>query len=259
MEEQMYTIRTSSGQTYAGHLKGRKNISMDGKTCLLSEYDIEGYGLADFINAIPANGEFRRMRSMIPFEYLFKTGRDFDWSLYGDKLNGDSKKLANAFVLNFKSFKTEGKGLYVYSETRGSGKTMLACCLANEVAERFGLPIKYMSVIDYLELTKKGYKKQEEKEEQENIRKTGLLVLDDIGVELSNEWTGTILYGLIDFRYVSKRPTIITSNIPIDGLHIDSRVKDRINAMCIPIPLPEVPVRSIMAADANRRFLNRIM
>lgn len=226
---------------------------------LSSEYDFEGYGQAEILTKKSAtNGDFRRARSMMPFENLDKSGKDFNWTIYGVDISKE-KQLANAFIVNFGKFMMYGKGLYIYSKTKGSGKTLLACCLANEVVNRHDLSMKFITVLDYLEMTKKSYKSQQEKEEIDAIKNAGFLILDDIGVEAGKDWVNTTLYQLINYRYNSKLVTVITSNIMIDDLDIDERIKDRINRMCLPLNLPEVSIRAMNTRRENEAFMASIL
>lgn len=235
-------------------------MEQDGKTCILTEYDIEQYGEATFSGDHKIkNGDFRRARSLMPFEYIDKAAKDFDWDIYGRVVPENGRKMSIAFVVNFQKFQSAGKGLYLYSGTRGSGKTLLACCLVNEVVNRYDLSVKFISILDYLELTKKGYSSAADKEEKDSIMRSTILVLDDIGVEVSKDWVNTTLYHLINFRYSNKLMTIVTSNCSIETLKIDDRIKDRLNAMCIPLHMPEISIRSKKASEENMEFLNSVM
>lgn len=224
-----------------------------------SEYDIKDYGYASFLDTpTPRNGEFRSCRSMIPFEYLDKTAKDFDWNIYGSGSLDTECKLTNAFVLNFQKFRKEGKGIYIYSSTKGTGKTYLSYCLANEVMRRYDVNVKFTSILEYLDLTKKGYSSMADKEEKDSIAKATVLILDDIGVEVSREWVNTTLYQLINYRYSNKLITVITSNYPIEQLKVDDRIKDRINAMCLPLHIPEVSIRALETDRANSEFIHEV-
>lgn len=46
----------------------------------------------------------------------------------------------------------------------------------------------------------------------------GVVVLDDLGRERISEWTGEIIYTLVNRRYESRLPTIATSNLSADEL-----------------------------------------
>jgi len=226
----------------------------------LDNYDIENYGSAEFLSTSRNNyGEFRRVNAMIPFSFLDKTAKDFDWKIYGHTDTKSASDISNAFILNFDKFLSEGKGLYIYSSAKGSGKTLLSCCLLNEIVARHDINAKFINSLDYLELTKKSYTSQADKEEINAIEKSRMLIFDDLGVELSKEWTSTVLYRLINYRYNNKLITIITSNLPIEGLKVDDRIKDRLNSMCIPLHIPEVSVRTAESHARNEEFLKDVL
>ena len=256
----VYTIQTQDGNVLKGQLLKQSTILQEEKTYLLSDYNMEKYGDASFIeNSMSCGGGFRRARSLMPFEFLDKTGKDINWGLYESDDAQIIHKIANAFVVNFLKFKTEGKGLYIYSGTKGSGKTMLSCCLVNEVIKKHDVSVKFISILDFLDLTKKGYTSIADREEVDSLRRACILVLDDIGVEVSKDWVNTTLYQLINYRYSSKLITIFKSNIPIENLKIDDRIKDRINAMTIKIHLPEVSIRWKQAEERNAEFISTVL
>lgn len=260
--EVTHSILTRGGNKFRARLMRQETVSMDEMTYLLGEYDIQDYGETVFSKEpVSENGKFRSARSMIPFEQLDKRAKDFDWTLYGDD-NPDAEKgrrMANAFVLNFQKFRQAGKGLYLHSATKGTGKTYLSYCLANEIMARYDVNVKFTSVLEYLDLTKKGYSSAADKEEKDSILKASVLILDDIGVEVSKEWVNTTLYQLINYRYSNKLITVFTSNYQLEQLRIDDRIKDRINFMCLPLHLPEVPIRSMETDKANSEFINEIL
>lgn len=226
----------------------------------LNEYYIENYGPAVYaINPLYSGGSFRRVHSMMPFEYINKNANDFKWDIYGDSVPEQTKKVVNAFIINYKKFEREGMGLYIYSNVKGSGKTLLSCCLINEVINRYDVSAKFINILDYLELTKKGYSSPTDKEEKDGIMHTRILVLDDLGVEVSNDWVNTTLYNLINFRYSNKLMTIITSNESIEKLKMNETIKERIIEKCIPIHMPEVSIRTQKAKEKNAEFLKTVM
>lgn len=226
----------------------------------LNEYDLENYGPAVYaINPLYSGGSFRRVHSMMPFEYINKNANDFKWDIYGDSVPDQTKRVVNAFIINYKKFEKEGMGLYIYSNAKGNGKTLLSCCLLNEVINRYDVSAKFINILDYLELTKKGYSSFNDKEEKDSIMHTRILVLDDFGVEVSKDWINTTLYNLINFRYSNKLITIITSNTSIENLKMDERIKERITEKCIPIHMPEVSIRTQKAREKNAEFLKTVM
>ena len=105
---------------------GRDRIELeDGKICDLVSYNVKDYGFAEYVENVGiSNGEFRRSRSLMPFNYLDVKPSFFNWSAYGEDTSA-IKQYANAFIVKFEEFKAEGKGIYIHSKTKGSGKTLL--------------------------------------------------------------------------------------------------------------------------------------
>lgn len=241
------------------HLKGfiiNKSIEqVNGIQYEVNDLNLDEYGLAIVAtNPTVSNGEFRRARAMLPFEYLDKKTRDFNWSLYSKDVE-QQKRLANAFLVNFQKFKETGKGLYIYSKKKGSGKTLLACCLANGLADREPISVKFISAPDFVELSKRSGNN----DDLESIYNAGVLVLDDIGSETMKDWINTFFFRLIDHRYKNKLITIYTSNKPFDDLDLDERSIDRIYSTSIPLYLPEEAIRAKLASQDNQKFLSELL
>lgn len=248
----------SSGQPNRKLLK-REEVSSDGADYILNTYTIENYGEALYADIKGrTDGDFRKTRAMIPFEFLDKRAKDFNWGLYGCNVDVQ-KKIANAFLVNFDKFESNGKGLYIYSKTKGSGKSLLASCLINELIDTSPVNAKFITTLDFIELTKKGFTSIESNEEVEAIFKSRICVLDDLGVQMKKEWSDTVLYRLINYRMSKKLVTIFTSNISIDQLKIDDRITDRIFKITVPLILPEVSIRNIKAKEENAEFLREII
>lgn len=186
------------------------------------------------------DADFRRVRSMMPFEFLNLTGSDFGWDKYQADVT-KSKDIVNKYILRFPAFREKGMGLYICSGTKGSGKTMLSCCILNELTKRYVGSVKFVNALDFLEMTKKGYRGEEN--EVQSLYDAKVLVIDDIGVQMSKEWVETVFYRLINDRYVNRKPIIYTSNIPIDRLKMDERITDRIESTTFIINLPEESIR----------------
>ena len=67
------------------------------------------------------------------------------------------------------------------------------------------------------------------------LKNCHLLVLDDIGVKRSNEWSLEILYNIINYRYEYMKKTIYTANISLEQLAEqlgDDRIPSRIKRQC---------------------------
>lgn len=67
-----------------------------------------------------------------------------------------------------------------------------------------------------------------------------LLILDDLGIERSSEYAQELVYNIVDSRYLSRLPFIITTNLSLSDLQnptdlAHARIYDRILERCVPI------------------------
>jgi len=117
----------------------------------------------------------------------------------------------------------------------GCGKTHLVVAILFELLKKniCGL---FITVPDLLQKIRSGFDKKNEPAESfmQGIRTAQLLILDDLGAEKNNEWTQEQLYMIINARYESMLPTIITSNCGVEELkiRIGARSVSRILEMC---------------------------
>lgn len=103
----------------------------------------------------------------------------------------------------------------------GLGKTFLSTCIAKVVSER-GYSVIYDSsatVFSKFETEKfsRGYDDSRQ-DETERYFKCDLLILDDLGTEMTTTFVVSTLYGLINSRLKSKKQTIIITNFTLDEL-----------------------------------------
>ena len=117
-------------QCYSGTAAVKRicTLSPTQKTPLLVDYEIENYGeTAPFI--IPGNAgvnylaDDRRNRSGMPKEYVYKTGRDFNWNLYDTDTEKDIECVCDPFQ---GVQKTGERALYIFSS---KGKRENNACL----------------------------------------------------------------------------------------------------------------------------------
>lgn len=110
----------------------------------------------------------------------------------------------------------------------GLGKTHLSTAIAGEVVLK-GFDVLYESAPNLLsafEAERFGRSLTASVADTSRYLTCDLLVIDDLGAELSNSFTVSVLYNLINTRIVACRPTIISTNLTPD--EIRSRYTDRI-------------------------------
>lgn len=127
---------------------------------------------------------------------------------------------AENYCKHWEENKKANRGLLFYGET-GRGKTTLACCIANSLITNNVVAVKMTCVNALIQRVKDGYRNEGENSDtaiKSEIKNAPLLVLDDLGAEYKTEWSTSFLYDIIDTRYRSGKPTIITTNLSLSQL-----------------------------------------
>lgn len=118
----------------------------------------------------------------------------------------------------------------------GSGKTFLACAVANSLLEN-GQEVLFVVVPELLDQIKATYDHRNEYTEHDlmdSARGVGVLILDDLGAHNYTEWTRNKLYSIINYRQNNCLPTVITTNLDLAELeeYLGERTTSRIVQMC---------------------------
>ncbi len=120
-------------------------------------------------------------------------------------------------------------GWLVLAGASGSGKTHLAAAIANHSMDA-GTPTLFMVVSDLLDhlRTIVGPETADDYHQTfEDLKNVPLLVLDDLGAQSSTPWADEKLYQILNHRFNSRLPTVITTSIPLAQL--DDRLRTRFN------------------------------
>lgn len=118
------------------------------------------------------------------------------------------------FVANFPS----GKNILLTGNT-GVGKTFLTNCMAKGVLDKFHSVI-YLSAIELFDYFSSKYDFNEHSgldnlPHSMQIIECDLLIIDDLGTELTNSFTNSKLFYCINQRILENRSTIISTNYTI--------------------------------------------
>ncbi|HAU31293.1 MAG: IstB domain protein ATP-binding protein [Desulfotomaculum sp. 46_296] len=145
------------------------------------------------------------------------------------------------FVTEFKK-SSNCDGLFI-SGPVGSGKTFLACCIANALLAE-GFLVLFVIVPDLLDHIRFTYNPNSgsdltEQDLLETARQVPLLILDDLGSHNYTEWVRNKIYSILNHRLNYCLPTIITTNINLEDLDefLGERTTSRIYQMCRPYRL----------------------
>jgi DNA replication protein DnaC len=89
--------------------------------------------------------------------------------------------------------------------------------------------VRFARVGDLLDMLQKGYEDGLYHGLMEECQTCRLLVLDDLGHQRETPWRVEVVDRILDARYVGRRWTVVTTNLPGDQLppRIASRLRDR--------------------------------
>lgn len=134
-------------------------------------------------------------------------------------------KTCQNFVKNFNS---DYHNLFFYG-TVGTGKSFLSGCVAKELIES-GHSVIYFSATSLFDLLSKNsfdYKNREElRDTYADLYQCDLLIIDDLGTELTNQFVTSQLFALLNERHMGKKATVISTNLSLEELR--NRYSDRI-------------------------------
>lgn len=135
------------------------------------------------------------------------------------------KEICQSFI---KHFDNTYDNLLFYGPT-GVGKTFLTHCVAKELLDS-GHTVVYLTSLQLFDILEKNRFHKEDpyttNEQISYILNCDLLIIDDLGTELSNSFTVSQLYYFIEERHQSKRSTIISTNLSFSDLR--ERYSERI-------------------------------
>jgi DNA replication protein DnaC len=122
------------------------------------------------------------------------------------------------------------KGWLLFEGSYGTGKTHLAAAIGNARLEQ-GDTVVFITAPDLLDQLRNTFSPTSEDTYDdvfERLRTAQLLILDDLGAENPSGWALEKLYQLLNHRYASQLPTVITTNLPLERLdgRIASRLRD---------------------------------
>ncbi len=161
----------------------------------------------------------------------------FDFNYYSeevDKKYGRSprKNMENLYQVSVHfahDFHKSFKNILFYGDT-GLGKTFLCNCIAKDLLDK-GKTVLYLPSVQLFQLFETARFHREDMEEfskemLNTLLSVELLIIDDLGTEFINSFTGPELFNVINTRVLNQKPTIISTNLSLD--EIKQQYSDRI-------------------------------
>ena len=162
-----------------------------------------------------------------------------DWT-FASATDTPSVQMAKRYTENWKKVKAENLGLLLWGDV-GTGKSFLAACIANELLEK-GVPVLMTNFSKILNQMGAMYS-DERYRYIASFNRFSLLIIDDLGIERNTEYALEQVYAVIDERYKTGLPLIITTNLTISQLRnpedvAHARIYSRVLEMCTPVHVP---------------------
>lgn len=181
------------------------------------------------------------------------------------KHKGKDKKDYMSIVSIEKSGRKECKCITVDNETESylcgdfivTHNTFCAACIANALIAN-GVSVLMTSFPTLLSSMNNGGFENGKQRVMEQIANKQLVIIDDLGVERGTDYSFEKVYEVIDTRYKSGKPLIITTNLTKQELENptdirNKRIYDRILEMCLPILVAGESRRTVNAAVKRKK------
>ena len=169
-----------------------------------------------------------------------------------------------------KAFQTEDESIptpgFMLRGPCGTGKTHMAATLLTDLVYAGVSPVRFVEYTQLFRQLRYSYGSSELRESDilEPLVKAKVLCLDDLGAQASDNttWVQDILGYLLNERYGSMLPTIITTNFP-DELdegasgpflsdRLGVRLRSRIREMCPAVHMTGLDLRQLMDSAKNK-------
>lgn len=138
-------------------------------------------------------------------------------------------KAAVSLSKNFvKNFKDDYRNLFFYG-TVGTGKSFLSGCIAKELLQDGFSVIYFSSSVLFEKLAQCAFDTKSKDELQvfcDDLYGCDLLIIDDLGTEITNSFVTSQLFSCLNERGLRRKPAIISTNLSLEELR--DRYSDRI-------------------------------
>ena len=180
--------------------------------------------------------EFERMQRLNMLKSLcFEDHALYSWTFDKDNGKNPVMKVARDYVDKWSDALSGNTGLVLWGDV-GTGKTFFAACIANALVEQ-NVSVK---MTNFSTILNDLFTESDKNKYLNRLNDHSLLIIDDLGIERGTEYALEQVYNVIDTRYKSGKPLIITTNLTLDELKYPTdiphkRIYDRVLGMCVPV------------------------
>ncbi len=182
------------------------------------------------------NKEFERMQRLNMLKSMcFQDSALYCWTFENDNGRNPLITKAKTYADKWSDMMSKNIGLLLWGEV-GTGKTYFAACIANALVEN----CVSVKMTNFSTILNDLFYENDKNQYIDRLNNHNLLIIDDLGIERDTEYTLEQVYNIIDARYKSNKPLIVTTNLtiteiknPVDTAH--KRIYDRVLEMCVPV------------------------
>ncbi len=178
-----------------------------------------------------------------------------NWTFANDNGKCPQLPMAKKYVERWTEMQSENGGLLLWGKV-GTGKSYFAGCIANALMEQ-EISVRmtnFALILNDLAASFEG-----RNEYIDRLCRFPLLVIDDFGMERGTEYGLEQVYHVIDSRYRTRKPLIVTTNLTLDNLQkpqdtAHARIYDRLLEMCVPVLFTGENIRRAAAQQKMERL-----
>ena len=156
-------------------------------------------------------------------------------------------RMAKRYVQHWEEMQKNSTGLLLWGDV-GTGKSFIAGCIANALLDK-GVPVIMTNFARLLNKLTDMYA-GDRNAYIDSFKRYPLMIIDDLGVERNSEFAREQVFSVIDSRYRSELPMIVTTNLTLEELQQPedlsrSRIYDRVLERCLPIRINDQNIREL--------------
>ena len=157
----------------------------------------------------------------------------YGWSFANASIQTERLEQCRRYAENWSTVSNQNAGLLFWGDV-GTGKTYLAACIANALIEQ-EIPVRMTNLAAVIN---HGFEDREVYIHR--LCSCPLLILDDLGMERDTKFGLETVYDVIDGRYLSGKPLIVTTNLMLREMQKETdldkrRIYDRVLTMTTPL------------------------
>lgn len=147
--------------------------------------------------------------------------REFNFDTFPSKAlqaNEHAIYVGRSYANQWTSMAEQGNSILLLGPT-GTGKTGLACSIANHILKHFAETVLFMTAYAAVRHQRDtwGQKNRTEFDALQDLIQPGLLILDEVGTNVGTDSEKVMLFEVLNGRYAARRPTILLANLPLDN------------------------------------------